>query len=616
MTARRAGAQRAAGGPVVRLWWRMVPRLAHPRAPLGFAVLAAILGAPALLAGFGGDDWLHRVRLLDLGVVPDAGSPWVELFDFYPGTPEGLAAWRERGFLPWWHHPEVQIHFFRPLAVLTHVLDYRLWPDAPGLHHAHSLLWAALAVYLVARTFRRLMPGAATAGLAGLLFAVEDAHAMPMAWIANRNALVGVALGAVALGAHVRWRRGEGRSWALLSAGTLLAAVLAAEGAVAVVAYLFAWQVMMERGAWGRRLAGLVPAACVLLPWRVLYRLGGFGVRGSGWYQDPVGDPWGYAASAVRRLPVLVLGQWAQVPMDAWVLLSREQQWGLVAAGLAVTAVLAWWAWRFVGRRPVARFWALGMGLSALLAVSAFPMDRQTLYVGWGAFGLLACGVEALGWLEGPERWTPRPLVRTVAIAALVAHLVGAAAVLPLRVAGIPRVFGVLEENARSAVAAEGVEERTVIYVTGSDLMATHLVLVRACWDLPVPRRVAVLSSALERLEVTREGPRTLRLRPEHGFLARTGDRMSRGRRPVFSVGERVDMGAYTVEVLSVTPGGRPAEVRVVFARPLEDSRYRWVVQRGGGVESFPLPGIGETVVVEPWRPGGGRAGGGRERNP
>ena len=54
----------------------------------------------------------------------------------------------ETGAAPWWTLPTLRIAFFRPLAVLTHWADYRLWPDSGVLMHVHSIAWYGAVLLL------------------------------------------------------------------------------------------------------------------------------------------------------------------------------------------------------------------------------------------------------------------------------------------------------------------------------------------------------------------------------------------------------------------------------------------------------------------------------------
>jgi len=51
----------------------------------------------------------------------------------------------------------------------------------PAVMHAHSLMWFGLLVVAVTLLYRRLMGLTLAAGLAALLYAVDDAHGMPVA---------------------------------------------------------------------------------------------------------------------------------------------------------------------------------------------------------------------------------------------------------------------------------------------------------------------------------------------------------------------------------------------------------------------------------------------------
>ena len=71
--------------------------------------------------------------------------------------------------LPWWCNANLKGAFWRPIASLTHWLDYALWPDSPTLMHAQSIAWYGLLVSIVAFYYRRILGTSVAAGLAGLV---------------------------------------------------------------------------------------------------------------------------------------------------------------------------------------------------------------------------------------------------------------------------------------------------------------------------------------------------------------------------------------------------------------------------------------------------------------
>jgi hypothetical protein len=140
-----------------------------------------------------------------------------------PGNPEANARMVDVGLLPWWTTPDLRIAFFRPLAALTHWLDYRLWPDSAPLMHAHSLLWAALCVAAGTLLYRRLVApdSPMVAGVAAYLFAIDSARGGAMSSLAIRNALIALFFGVLTVLAHVRWRQ-----WGWRSGGVVAPALL------------------------------------------------------------------------------------------------------------------------------------------------------------------------------------------------------------------------------------------------------------------------------------------------------------------------------------------------------------------------------------------------------
>ena len=149
-----------------------------------------LVALPSLAGGRVVDDHWHRITLAPHDPSwSSLAKPWYELFTFYDGDPARTHRIVDMGLSPWWTDPNVTLAFFRPVAAATHLLDYRLWPSHPWIMHAHSLAWFAALVAVAAWVYRRLCPGW-VGGLAGLLFALDHNHGIPIAWIANRNALI------------------------------------------------------------------------------------------------------------------------------------------------------------------------------------------------------------------------------------------------------------------------------------------------------------------------------------------------------------------------------------------------------------------------------------------
>ena len=434
--------------------------------------------------------------------------------------------------------------------------------------------------------------------MAGLLFAVEDSHVVCAGWLANRNAVLCLVGGTACLLLHLAWRRTHARRHLLLALAALAAGLGCGEAALGAVAYVAAWQVAGEAGSWRRRLAPLAPYAGVVLLWRLLYLAAGGGTQGSGLYLDPGTTPLLFSRVLVERWPLLLAAQWVQLPANAWILLPRDVQVAGAVVGAAVAVGLAALMWPLLRRQRLARFWALGMAASLVPVCGAFPMDRLLLFAGVGAFGLLAMLVESSGlWPRQPAlagTWR-----RRAALALLVLHGPVAAA---LTMAGsllLPLLGGPARLGARQAPRGPEVGGQTFVFVNGNDFPVVYTRIVRtATGEAPVPRRMALLGP-LSASHLRREDAMTLVIAPSDGFLPSPADRLLASPTRRFATGEAIERPDYVAEIRSVTPEGRPLEVAFRFRVPLEDPRLRWLYWRDGRLREFPLPRVGQTVVVE-----------------
>ncbi len=577
----------------------------HRRLPWIAAAVAVVLTSPSLSFGLLADDWLQRARLQRHPALPRLSDPIRELFVFFDGSHAEHREGANMGGLPWWVPEGLKASFWRPLTARTHQLDYLLWPDAPWLMHLHSLLWFGLCVGIVAIAYRQLVgfderptPLAATAaGLAGLLFAVEDAHAAPASWIANRNASVAVVFGIGALLVHDRWRRGGRPPLTILSAALLGAGLLSSEAALAFGGYLFGYALFLDpaRGVW-RRLATLIPSALVFALWLTAYRAGGFGTWGARSYVDPLSSY--FPQALAERVPLLLAAQWAQVPSDVWIGVPRTFQLGMTTFGLLVTVGLFAWLRPLLRQSREARFWATGMMLSLPPVCASFPMDRLLVFCGIGAFGLLGLA-SARCTLPGAGRWERR----TTGVL-LVVHLL-AAPLLPLKTVLTKVAFDVFAAASDAAPKDEELRSQQLVMINGADMMTGFMLAIRLLQGEPVPRRVELLAHMLQPLQITRVGTASLVVRSEGGWIANPTEALMRDPTMPFARGDTFvrgtpALGVVTVVVEELTTDGRPLEVRFDFDVPLEDPSLRWVVWRKEGLVPFVPPGAGETVEVEP----------------
>ncbi|MFH1463678.1 MAG: hypothetical protein ABIO70_04755 [Pseudomonadota bacterium] len=585
---------------------RLLRLLDHPRLPWAAALLAVALCLPALRFGLLADDWLHRALILAwkgqvhlpllAGAPPRA--PLTGLFVFFDGSTEGLHDLGRFGLLPWWAAEGLKASFLRPLAVASHLLDYALWPGSPVAMHLHSLAWLALAVLGAAALYQRLAGAPRVAALATLLFAVQDHHAGPALWIANRNALMAFALTSVTLLLHDRWRREGSLGAGVLASATLGVGLACSEAALGACAFLAAYALCLERGRLARRLASLAIHLIPLGAWAACYMAGGYGTAGAQSYVHPLSLD--FPRAVAERIPVLLGALWAKLPCDVWIAMPRGIQVGLVAASLAVVVLVGWLLLPVLRASPRARFWTLGMVLAAVPVCASFPMDRLLLFLGLGAAPLLAEALAHLGWpatpLRGPCRWGFYALIGL--------HLVLAPLLLPVKVVFFGVTFGVFERAVRMAPADEAVATQRLVWVNGTTLFTGFVPVIRALDGDPAPRGQWLLAHMLTDMELARPDARTLVATAPDGMLRTPPEQLVRDVRVPFTLGEEIERDGLRVTVEALTPDGRPRVVRYESPVDLDDPSLRWVVWRDGRVESFEVPPVGGSVHVDPcWPP-------------
>jgi hypothetical protein len=592
--------------PGRRLLWRRLLRCRN--VTLGCVLASVVLTLPSLRAGWLTDDHYQRWVLSGDQTFAGLRGGTLEMFLFFDGDAARTRRMMELGMASWWTYPELRACFWRPISAATHWADYRLWPQRAAWMHAHSVAWYALLAAAVALLYRRMMGATLAALLASLMFVIDDAHALPVGWLASRNAVVAATFGVLTILAHRRWRESasspRGAAYGVLATLLLAASLLSAEAGTATLGYLVAYAVVMERrgSSWAKRAATLLPYAIVVLSWRIAWSAGGYGV--SAWeelYTDPLRDPLGFVRHAVVRGPLLLLGQIAYPPAEVAVVLNDVGDAVFALLGVGVAALLAY-AMRDVLRRSrVARFWALGMLLAVIPMCAAFASNRQMLLAGIGGFGLLgqflSMAVRRLYWSGLSRR---RRLARFALVAALVSvHFVAAPAVLLIMSRwpmGPPEMWQASHEVPGITAADRA---RDVIIVNHPLPPNTlHTMCDRAVTGRALPRRLIVLAPSSAALIVRRTNERTLEIRAADGLFPDPFSRLFYSRSHAPRVNEAIELPTMRVTVLERTADHRPRAMRFEFRVSLEDDSLKWLAWRGGGYGPFTPPPVGCDVEL------------------
>jgi len=591
--------------PVVRSFF------ASPRLPRFLLLIGVILTLPALFHDFEVDDHLQRLAVAGRGKLGFAHSHHVfELYTFFDGVPEHTRKFMDAGTVPWWSDPAVRVAFFRPISSLLLWADHRFL-NTPLLIHVHSIFWYLGTIFVAALLYRQWIREAGFAGLAGLMFALDHSHGLPAAWIAQRNTLITGFFGLLTLYFHDRGRGDHSRRDMgfevqsakgdpkpqlfnlVIASCTFGLALFSGEAAFGALAYLFAHAWVFERRSLHRALAPYIPA---LLIWFVVYELGNFGTRGSGAYVDPLHSPFQYLANVVQYAPLLAATELELIGIDFYSFVPRTAQMLIMILGVAVCFLFLSAIRPLFQRDPSTRFFVLGGLLSVLPSCATLPSARLTFLAGFGLIGALAKLIA--GWRDSAP-WFPaggfsRARTMLVVLCSGVGHLCLSPLVFVLSMHQMTALDRIIAGFSLGLPNEPSLREQTVVVVNqGDPVFAMYVNVQRELQGQVNPAQMYSLSAGVRPLELLRTDEKTIVLSSPIALVQPGTDLLVRDTRP-FVVGTRVELSAFSVEILQVNADGWPTEAKFTFSKPLEDPSLRFMQWKNPTIVPLDVPKIGE----------------------
>jgi hypothetical protein len=608
------------------LVFNLLKRLLEHRHLPGILALGAILVMlPAVRTGFFLDDLPQRAielrpsqlppRMQEAGNPADSGSFSTILCDLFglSRNPRCLGLMRSYGALPWWTPDDLKCSLCRPVSALTHWLDYRFFPDSPALMHAHNIAWFAGVVFLITVVYRRLMGTGATAGLAALLFLLDGNTYFPAAFIANRGYFLALFFGLLCLYEHHRWRSTKSPFGMVLSALFLALSLFAEESGASMFAFILAYALVLERGSIGGRALTTLPSVLVIVVWRILYMLSGYGLFRVGIYTDPAREPFHFLGELIPRDMVLLGGQLTGVPPDFLFVVKPSLHPMIIGLyGVCVAAaflVLVPW----VRRDKMAAFWFTAMILAAIPEAVLTPMSKNMGFIAVGAYGLIASFIAGMFTQPSrlPERLGFRIASWTACILLILAHGPGAIAKRIATVMVTQRISG--KNDAVELGDAPNVGNRDVIIVNEPlPFSPFYAPSYKAYYHRPLPRSLRVLVPGCASVEVRRMDGNTLVLQSQgpnifscedvgpihaaYGCCIATG-LLGESK---FKKGDRCELGRLVIEILETDAAEMPSRVAFRFDTSLDSPdllwlRWDWAT---GSHKPFTPPAIGQSVTL------------------
>jgi hypothetical protein len=558
------------------------------------AGLVVLVHLPALGAPFMLDD--HAQTAMAEGRFGTPRTPF-DLYDYIDDADR--ASLLDRGIIPWWTDPRLVVKFLRPLPSALLWADHLAFGAHPFWHHVHSLFWWVIATLGVRVLLRRsFSPRAALFGT--LVFALAPCHAIPLVWLANREALVSTALGVWALVAYARWREGHRLRDGAASFALFAVAMLAGEYTLGFAGYAIAIELTHRRESLSRRALGVLAFAVPVAAYLALHVALGYDGRGTGFYRNPLHDFGTYARGAPRRLAILAGSAWLGAD-DSW---TASTGWALAFLAVSTLALLA---------VPVARvlrgldederrraWWMLIGSILALAPVLSVEASARLLGVSMiGVSGVVGVVLDR-AWFPDvrPARRAMAELTGLVALGLGFAHFVRA----PLDTIAITRA------SARVAGAyvsrVDWLKEhldpsRSTVFVVRGDSSET-LLWGPLLFDKLAPARWRVLSFASGRSLLLRTGARTLELvQSERPLFAMGPDDLFRNA-GTLAPGDSVALPGMKATVLQLDDRQFPKRLRFELDRDLDDPSFQWIAEGEDGFREEKLPPVGYGAPVMP----------------
>lgn len=580
---------------------RLSSLLAHRRSIWFWAIAGILLNALCIATPPFTDDFLQWAILThQLQPAPHAGTAF-GLFDLVDGSPALVQSLKASGRLLWCTSDSLHLAFWRPLSEMTHWLDYRLWPHSPALMRVHSLLWYGGLILLVGRLYRLIDDGQrpARSSLATLIFAASSLHFFVIMWISARNQLIAACFMVMALMAYHLWRTGKGTRYGWLAGLALSLGLLSAEAAIATMAYLLAYAVVLDqRERWRDRLIALLPFVLIVLAWRLGHVALGFGSTGSGSYVEP-GMSARFAYAVAHRLPTLMLAELVGIGAGITQTMTLAAESVYAAAAATVIVLLAGlMAYFRLWAKPQVRFYALG-ALLALVPVCAInPADRLLLNSEIGMSAVLAALFHQVAVNRHRYKGWPAFGVKSVVALLVMIHLV----VFPLTTlispvvtdrtvssSSISEPLSIPDEAARPNVHA-------ILINPPAPFLLFYYPLVRSYFGKANPASMQALANGGNQdLQLTVLDEHTIKVASSKSFVQPISrDVLTQP----FKVGDVTHMGEVLVTVTEVSDKGEPLGATFRFPTPLSDPQWQFYVWREPGYARLQLPGPGQSIQM------------------
>ena len=451
--------------------------------------------------------------------------------------------------------------------------------------HAHNLIYWALFILLICWFYRRFIPIPWIAGLASLLFVLDDAQAVSILWLANRSSILSVGFCILTLILHDKYRKTNRPLLAWAAIFSFSAGLFFQEMAVFVLGYLFAYELFLDKSPLRRRITHLRSYLVIGIIWYAVYNAYGFGSLNTAYYINPTADPLRFLWHCIERTPILLLSQFAFPPALVYPTLLPAVKIGIWILAVLALCLLGILIRKVLGNDPLVKFWIAGILLSCPIACMQIPSDRSLLFIGLGGMGLLAS-------LIG-NHLKPKWILKLI----LFIHIILAPVMFQLKIATAENLYEGYQTPIQDIASLKMKADQAVMIINPPAWFCYYTQLKNRTEENTLLFNVYGLGPPMgymTGLHITRSDSSTLTLQPDKGYQ----HMLLRNPAHTFARGDRIVLDRLTAEIMNIDHRGKVLEVQYSFTVPLEDGSLNWFTIENGRAMPFSLPGIGETVYL------------------
>jgi hypothetical protein len=574
------------------------------RSPITWGIAAALLVVVPQLrfAQFNTDDFSHLAVLE--GIETHRGMGPLSLYCFINGDPGLLSERVAEGPTTWTADPSQTICFFRPLPSALIALNHRISGLNPVGYAIHSLGWYVLAILLLGILAKRVFPDPRgrrfhpAIYLALVIFAFSASNCSTVMWNAARWILISTTLGLAGLVAHLRWREDGWTPWLFLSVLAISASLLAGEAALAVLAFLAAYELIGNAAPLKNRLFALLPASILVVAYLAFYRAMGLGSTGLAAYVNPLENPMAYTSALPSKALAMVGELFLGIQSSAWFFPAQRLRTTLAGvAAIVLVGFLLYPIWERSPRRQRRRIqWLLVGILCSLLPLASRMPNPHVLLAPLAGSVMLVGFILWYSWRRAKRERGALNVLRLLASLVFVFVML----VLP------PFAwfnFGAQWQSTHEQLGRFHSQpilsdlrpgQKVVFLNFNSWGLEFHGYYYRRVQGLPVPDSWWHLSRSSLQHRYHRTAPDTLELEVVDGGLGLTPTQRGEAQWEPRGVHQ---LPGLRITILDADASGL-TRVEFKFAHSLTDDAYRFVVWREGSLEMVALPPVGESITV------------------